>query len=296
MSPAQLVTLALQVSIALIVFAVALQAKPGDIGYLLRRPSLLLRSVLAMNVVMPIIAAAIAAAFNLNPAVEVALILLAVSPVPPILPGKEVKAGANISYRIGLLAVSAILAIVAVPLSVMVIGRLFGRDLQVPFATIAPVVAKTVLVPLLLGAIVRSIAPALARLASPITKIAAIILLLGLVLILATMWKGIAAAVGDFTLVAIVLFVLVSLAVGHLLGGPEYDDRTVLGLSTASRHPGVAVATAGAIATSAEEKGAVAAAILLCVLVGAVVTTPYVKLRKHGPRVTGTPPLGQPAG
>src|SRR5262245_16160574 len=129
MSLAQLIPLVLQISIALIVFCVALQATQGDITYLLRRPSLLVRSLLAMNVVMPILAALIAGLFHLRPGLEVALILLAVSPVPPILPRKEAAAGGNVSYGIGLLAVSAVVAVVSVPLSVTVIGRLFGHDL-----------------------------------------------------------------------------------------------------------------------------------------------------------------------
>src|SRR5262252_7085921 len=115
MSLAQLIPLALEISIGLIVLAIGLRATPGDLTYVLRKPSLLLRSVLAMNVLMPLVAAGIAAAFHLRPAVEAALILLAVSPVPPILPGKEQKAGGNVSYAVGLLAVSAVLAIGSAP-------------------------------------------------------------------------------------------------------------------------------------------------------------------------------------
>src|SRR5262245_25592897 len=106
MSLAQLIPLALQVSIGLIVFSLALQAQPGDLVSLWRRPGLLFRSLLSMVVVMPLLAAGIALAFKLKPAVEAALILLSVAPVPPILPGKQVKAGGSLSYALGLLATS----------------------------------------------------------------------------------------------------------------------------------------------------------------------------------------------
>jgi BASS family bile acid:Na+ symporter len=242
-----------------------------------------------MNVVMPILAALIVRVLDLRPEVGAALILLAVSPVPPTLTGKQGKAGANLSYAIGLLAVSAVVAIVAVPLSVAFIGRLFGRELSIPVAKIAVVVAKTVIVPLLAGGIVRSFAPSFARRASaPLTKIAMIVLLLGLVMIVATMWRGIIGAIGDRTLLGIVAFTLVSLAVGHLLGGPDFDDRTVLALSTANRHPGVAITVAGVIVAS-QAKAEVAATVLLCVIVGTIVTTPYVRWRKHGHLLSGTP-------
>jgi BASS family bile acid:Na+ symporter len=282
MTLAQLIPIVLQISIALIVFSVALQASPGDVTYLLRRPSLLVRSLLAMNIVLPILAAVIARVFNLRPELEVALILLAVSPVPPILPRKESKAGANISYAIGLLALSAVVAIVAVPASVALIGRLFHREVHVPMVAIASVVAKSVLVPLIAGVVVRTLAPSFAeRLAKPLAVLGLAVLVLALVPILAKMWPAIVGLIGDFTLVAIIIFTLVSLALGHLLGGPDPDDRTVLGLSTASRHPGVAIAIASAIAPDKKAVAAVAAAVFLCVLVGVAVTVPYVRWRKR---------------
>ena len=43
-------------------------------------------------------------------------------------------------------------------------------------------------------------------------------------------------------IVAIVIIAICGLAVGHFLGGPDEDDRTVLAFATVSRHPGVAMA------------------------------------------------------
>ena len=56
MSLAQLIVIVLQVSIGLVVFCLALRAERGDLTYLLRHPSLLVRSVLSMNVLMPLLA------------------------------------------------------------------------------------------------------------------------------------------------------------------------------------------------------------------------------------------------
>jgi BASS family bile acid:Na+ symporter len=281
MNLAHLIPLVLQISIGLIVACIAMQARPGDLTYLLRRPSLLLRSLLAMSVVTPIMAVVVAASFNLDRGLEVALILLAVSPVPPILPGKEGKAGGNVSYAIGLLAITALAAIVTVPVSMALIGRFFGRDVHVSMALIAKVVAMSVIVPLAVGAIVGRLAPKFAaRFAKPISTTATLLLVLAAIPILVGSWHAIVGATGNLTLAAIVLFVLGSLLVGHLLGGPDHDDRTVLGLSTASRHPGVAMAIAAAIA-SPENKPGISAAILLTFIAGIVVTSPYVKWRRR---------------
>jgi BASS family bile acid:Na+ symporter len=289
MTIAQLIPLVSQLSIALIVFSIALAARPGDLTYLLRKPSLLVRSLLSMSVLIPILAAIIARSFHLRPEVKIALIVLAVSPVPPILPGKQSKAGGNVSYAIGLLMTTAVLAIVTVPVSIALIGHFFERDVQVPMPVIAMILAKSVIVPVFLGVIVSRVAPSFAqRAAKPISTVGTILLMLAFLPVVIKMWPAIAATVGDFTLVSIVLFVFASLLIGHLLGGPDPDDRTVLGLASASRHPAVALATASAI-TAPENQPAVSAAVMLAVLVSIVVTGPYVKWRRRGHAAVGTP-------
>ena len=52
----QIVVLVLQISIIAMVFGFGLKATPDDLLYLWRRPGLLLRSLVAMLVVMPIVA------------------------------------------------------------------------------------------------------------------------------------------------------------------------------------------------------------------------------------------------
>ena len=277
MTLAQLIPVLLQVSVALLVIGLGLETAPGDLTHLLRRPALLARSVLAMNVVAPLVAAGIAAGLHLDPGLEVALVLLAVSPVPPVLPKKQVKAGGSSSYAIGLLAFSAVLAIVAVPVSMPVIGRAFGVPLHVPARLIARVVGSSVLAPLLVGALVLRFAPgAASRLSRPLSRIGSMLLGVLALVVLAGSWRGLMGAMGGFAVVAVVGFVLVSLLVGHVLGGPDEDDRTVLALATASRHPGVALSIAGAVAG---DQPAISASVMLAFLVSLVVTGPYAKRR-----------------
>src|SRR5581483_10790643 len=83
---------------------------------------------------------------------------------------------------------------------------------------------------------------------------------------------------GDGTLLAMATFVAVGLAVGHLLGGPDPADRTVLALCTATRHPGIAIVIA---TTMASEPTLALGAVLLFVIVNAVVSAPYVAWRRR---------------
>jgi bile acid:Na+ symporter, BASS family len=63
--------------------------------------------------------------------------------------------------------------------------------------------------------------------------------------------------------------------IGHLLGGPASGDRTVLALSSAMRHPAMAIALAKA---NFSHEPLVVPAILLYLIVAVVVRLPYLKL------------------
>jgi BASS family bile acid:Na+ symporter len=279
MDLASVVSLGLKTSILMTVFCLALNATMDDALYLFRRPSELVRSMLSMNVIMPLFASALATAFNLHQAVEIALIALAVSPVPPLLPRKELKAGGRASYAIGLLVVAAVLAIVFVPLAVDLLGRVFGRSAHISVAAVAQLVLLTVLLPLAAGIAVRHFAPAIAdRIARPTSLVAAVLLIAGALFIVFTVWPAITSLIGNGTIIAIAAFVIFGLMVGHLLGGPRTEDRTILALSTASRHPGIALAIASA---NFREQKLVLGAVVLYLIVNAIVLLPYLNWRRR---------------
>lgn len=277
-----LISIAIRASIGLIVVGLALNASPQDALDLFRRPWQLVRSLLAMNVIMPLFAAALAAAFGLNPAVKIALITLAVAPVPPVLPKKQLKAGGRASYAVGLLVAAALLAIVFVPVAVALLESAFSIPLQMSPAAIARLVFITVLAPLAVGIMVRRVVPGVGeRMAQPISLVATVLLVVSVLPIVFTAWPAMVSLVGNGTIVAIVAFSLAGLAAGHLLGGPDPDDRSVLALATASRHPGVALAIASA---NFPGEKLVPVAILLYLIVSAIVSIPYLtwRRRQHG--------------
>jgi len=104
---------------------------------------------------------------------------------------------------------------------------------------------------------------------------------------------------GNGTLVAIVLVTMAGLAVGHVLGGPAIENRLVLALSTASRHPAVAIAIAYATFPGEE---LVTAAVLLELVVVTLISAPYISHIKREVRalhernaivgISGRAPLG----
>jgi BASS family bile acid:Na+ symporter len=275
----QSILLAVQASILMMVFGFGLQTTPGDVLDVVRRPSLLGRSLVAMFVIMPIIAFTLDRLFALHPAVEIALLALSISPIPPLLPAKEQKAGGYFSYALGLLAIVGALSIVIVPAAVHLLGRYSVRPLAMAPSAVAGAVLLSVLLPLAAGLAFRAIVPALAvRIEKPIGLIAKVLLVFGLIAILASVLPAVLALLGNGTIAAFVVFAVAGLAVGHWLGGPEDGHRLVLALSTASRHPAIALAVAKA---NFPDEPYLTASILLYLLVNALVGIPFLAWRKR---------------
>jgi BASS family bile acid:Na+ symporter len=276
MTLATLAPYMMQASIVLTVATLGLHARRGDVRSLLADHGRLARSLLAMDGVMVLLAVAVALAFPLYPAVKVALVALAVSPVPPLLPKKELKVGGSSSYAVGLLVVSAVVSVVVVPAAVYLVGPSIGDPRHLSANAVAQVVATTVLVPLAVGIVLRRLAPGLVdRVTKPVTTLCTVLFAVAALTIVAAAWRPIASLVGNGTLLAIALFWATGLAAGHLLGGPAREDRVVLALSTASRHPAVAIAAGTAIAPGETR---LLAAIVLYLLVGGVLSAVYLRL------------------
>jgi BASS family bile acid:Na+ symporter len=100
--------------------------------------------------------------------------------------------------------------------------------------------------PLLFGGAFRALAPSVAeRITSPLDTIAHVALLLSLVLIIvlapAETVHIFLRLVGTGTLLAFVAFVLGSIAIGWLVGGPTTQERRILALGTAARNVGISL-------------------------------------------------------
>jgi BASS family bile acid:Na+ symporter len=276
-----IVGLVLKASIMLSLFGFGLQATREDLLYLMRRPRVLVRSLAAMFVIMPVFAILMTSVGSFYRAVIIAIIALSISPVPPLLPTKVTKSGGHASYGLSLMVTAASFSIVFVPLSVYVIGKYFHRPFAMGTGAVAELIVLSVLAPLAAGIAFRQVAPATAeRIADPLSRIAWIVLLIGVLCILIFSLPTAWALVGHGTIVAFIAFAIVGLTVGHFLGGPASEERVTLALATASRHPALALAIAG---VNIPEERRVVYAVLLYLVVSSLVTIPYIAWqRKKG--------------
>jgi BASS family bile acid:Na+ symporter len=269
---------ALAASVFLGVLAVGLRVSPADLNYVLSTPSRLIRSLLVMNILAPTIALIVCKTFSLHPAVIVALVTLAIAPVgalfsaamlPLVTPGRT-------SYGRGLYFASTVLSVILTPLAVEVIQMIFGGDIHVNPMVVAQVVIGSVLLPLGLGLAMGRLWPASVRWNRRIEKLSAALLGACMVAILILGWSSLGSVIRQGTLTAITITTLLGLAVGHVFGGPDEDDRTVLAFATISRHPGVAMAVANFTDQPLAPVG-----VLLAMVVNEIAVIPYKRWRKR---------------
>ena len=266
--------LVLKLSVVALIFAIGLGSTPADLVYLWRRPGQLVRSLLAMYVVVPVAAVVLARTLPLPVAVKTAILVLAISAGAPLLPRKLMKLGRE-GYVFSLVVTSSLLAVVAVPAWLQVLGTLFGREADLDPGAVALVIAKAFLAPLVLGMLLRwplsSVAEGLSEWV--LGAAGAALTAAGLALLL--LHGGALVAVGLVPLLALAATTLVALAIGHALGGPDPDDRTALAVSCATRHVGIAM-----LAASTVPGPRVAVLVLAYVLASAVVSIPYLRWRR----------------
>jgi BASS family bile acid:Na+ symporter len=277
MDAAAVVKLVLSASILLLVFALGLQASFADatslLRNLLRSPHRLLRALVAMYVVVPAAAVGLAWIFELPPALRAGLLAVAIAPIPPILPGKQLKFGGDRGYVFGLLVAVSLSSIGVIPLMVLWLDLIYGRDTTFGPGSVLRVVGLSVLLPLAAGLVTRHCWPRLAeRMAPWVSRIGTIVLVASLVPMLIGAWPAMVPLWGQGALLASVALAVVAVAAGHLLGGSEPSARATLAIASAMRHPGVALAL---VASNAIEESRGVAVVLLYLIVGTVLTTLY---------------------
>ena len=271
--------LVIVLSVVLNALALAMRARAEDVLYLVRRPGLAVRSFVSMYVVVPLAALLAIVLIDPRPGVALALLVLSLSPVPPLLPKKQLKSGGEGAYILGLLVSAAVVSVLVMPVGLSLLGSVFGRELHAGAGTIAKTLAITVIGPMLLGLIAQKIlggrAEPLSHVVGRIGMWMLVIGALGALIILApALWR----VVGEGTLLAMLVVIIAGLVAGYVLGGASPSIRTALALASATRHPGVAL---GVIGASVPDAKLALVAVLVFVLLNVVVGIPFVMMARR---------------
>jgi len=277
---ADIVKFVLMAGITLTVTSVGLRSRPADTLLLLRNPRLGVRAMVSMFVLMPLFVIGLTSALPvMDQAAHVALIALAVSPMPPILPRRQVTVGAGGDYAVGLQVLASLFSIIIAPVFIWLAGRLQGVATVFDAAAMLRVLAVTVGAPLAAGILIARVWPRAAALSTLLARVSLVLLLAGGTVALVAEASEIARQARHGVLLAIAAIVLFGLLAGHLLGGPDAGNRGALALATSARHPGLAIALS--TANFPHDREAIIAAVLLFLLANLVLTLPYALWRRR---------------
>ncbi len=207
----------------------------------------LLRSLLAVIVLVPIGVVLLLWVFDLPPAVATGLAVLAAAPGAPLTTKRAEMTGGDLPYAASLQLVLALLAVVITPFTLAIFYALFDLETErvTPFE-VARQVAVVTFLPVIIGVLLQRFAPRFTeRISKPLRVFANILFLLLVVLVLVILALAPEARmmlrVGWTSIAAMVIMVLVGLIVGHLLGGPKQEQRSTLAVASIARNVGLAM-------------------------------------------------------
>ena len=199
----------------------------------LRHARLVVLSLLANFVLMPLAAVALAALLRLDQPLGVGLLLLGTAAGAPFLPKLAQIAKGNLAFAVGLMVLLMVVTVGYLPLVLPVLLP----GVSVNPAKIARSLFLLMLLPLAGALAVKArFAVAAARTKPVLDRVSNLSLILLVLLITAANINNVLAVFGTHGILAGLLFIAVGFGLGWLLGGPGMDTRRVLALGTAQRN------------------------------------------------------------
>jgi len=287
MSQHAFIGLLIQLSLMLIVVAVGLQSRWSDVLYARKRPDLLWRGFIAVNVIVPATATVLCLLVPIAWLTKVAICLMAVSPLAPFAPGKMMKAGADMAFVNGLYVVLMLAAVVIVPVTILLLDTISPQPVTVPELKLGLFILQSVFLPLAVGLTIARFWPDFATKAAPLARKIGFLIIIPLALLfVATRFHALISLIGDGSFVTISAVVAAGIVGGHFLGGKSPGHRAAMAQAAATRHPGIAAI----IARRNFDDSQVIMAIFLFVLISLVLCAIYAR---WGRRVLDHEPVGE---
>lgn len=242
----QAVQLLVTVTLIELMWSLGLRVAWQDVWQTVSNGPLLLKTLLANYICMPLATVVLLLWFQTEPLVSVGFLMLAVCPGAPFTPAIAGLAKGDVATAVGLMAVLAVTSAVVAPLSLAVLVPLLGgtEPLAIDGVRLLTTLCLTQLAPLVAGLAMHQWLPKWAeRLQRPASQFSLLLNLSSVVAILATQ-SAMLATVRGRALVGMTLLFSLSLGIGWILGGPLRSVRRTLSLTTALRNFGLSLVIA----------------------------------------------------
>ena len=207
----------------------------------LKNKSLILKSLAANFILLPIITYIILQVIPLEQGLAIGLILMAAGAGSPFMLKLVQFMKADIAFAVGLMLILSIVTLFYMPL---VLSFLLP-GVSVNPLSIASSLLVLIFLPLIIGTSVKLRYTQIAKTIQPtFNQISNIFIVIVVVLYLGLNYKDFLAVFGTGALIASIIFILAAFIIGYLLGGPSKNTKSVLGMGTAIRNSSAAFVVA----------------------------------------------------
>jgi len=207
----------------------------------LKNVRLVVLALLANFVLVPLLALGIIKLIPLDQSLQIGVILLGTAAGAPFIPKLVQGAKGNVAFAVGLMFLIMVVTIFYLPF----VLPLLLPGVEINPWDIARSLIVTMLIPLVMGMLIKSHSPDVADHWAPVMqKISSLSILILLVVGLGLNISNILSFIGTLGIGAMILLILGSLVIGMLLGGRDPGVRSAMGLSTANRNGAAALLVA----------------------------------------------------
>jgi BASS family bile acid:Na+ symporter len=210
----------------------------------------------------------IQAVMNLDQDIYTGLLLMATAAGAPFLPKLAQAAKGNIAFSVGIMVLLMVVTIGYMP----IVLPLLLSGVEINPWDIAKSLIMAMLLPLGIGLFMKArwseIADDLQPHMASASSFSILLMLVGAIILA---WDNIVSLFGTGAVIAILVFLLVSLLIGYVVGGPDPATRSVMGLGTAQRNISAAMVVG---AMNFSESPNVLITVIAAALIGLVLLLP----------------------
>jgi predicted Na+-dependent transporter len=207
----------------------------------LKDKKLILKSLAANFILLPIVTYIILQTIPLEQGLAIGLVLMAAGAGSPFMLKLVQFMKADMAFAVGLMLILAIVTLIYMPLAL----SFLIPGVSVNPTSIAVSLLVLIFLPLIVGTAVKSRYSEIAKTIQPtFNQISNIFIFIVIILYLGLNYKDFLAVFGTGALIASLIFILAAFSMGYLLGGPSKNTKSVLGMGTAIRNSSAAFVVA----------------------------------------------------
>lgn len=231
-----------KVTIFSLMFAIGISLSFEAILSLWRKPAILFRGILAVVVIVPLMVIILLKLFHLPSEVITGLAFLAASPGAPLSTKRSQMAGGTLPFSANLQLTLALLAVFVTPITLAIFRVLFHEiSSTISILDVAKQVMMSQFLPIIIGILLQKFGSKYAqKIAQPVNVIANSLFLV-LVIIACIAGLPILFKVSGLSLFVMLIMTITSLAIGHILGGIDIQNRSSLAIFCIARNIGLAL-------------------------------------------------------